>query len=156
MGKLNQKFCSQRDAYHYNGKIHSTLKVAADLAGALPSVQKVVVIPYVETSADISVLGENGLHWAEELEKYSVQDISYTRVNFSDPLFIMFSSGTTGLPKCIVHSVGGTLLQHLKEHQLQCDIKPNDRFVLFLAHAVWMMWNWLVSGLASGATLVPV
>ena len=84
---------------------------------------------------------------------YEAREIVFTRVNFAAPLFIMFSSGTTGLPKCIIHSVGGSLLQHMKEHQLQCDIKPGDRFFYFTTCG-WMMWNWLVSGLASGATLV--
>jgi acetoacetyl-CoA synthetase len=152
-GQIEPKILFTADAYHYNGKIHSTLNVAAELADAMPSVQKVIVIPYVETFADISVLGQKGVHWADAMGKYNVQDISYTRVSFADPLFIMFSSGTTGLPKCIVHSVGGTLLQHLKEHQLQCDIKPGDRLFYFTTCG-WMMWNWLVSGLASGATLV--
>ncbi len=152
-GQIEPKVLFTVDAYHYNGKIHSTLEVAGDLAKAMPSVQDVIVISYVEEQADISVLGDKGAHLADVISTYEAKDIAYTRVNFAAPLFIMFSSGTTGLPKCIVHSVGGTLLQHLKEHQLQCDIKSNDRFFYFTTCG-WMMWNWLVSGLASGATLV--
>ena len=79
--------------------------------------------------------------------------IVFTKRNFSDPLYIMFSSGTTGAPKCITHTTGGTLIQHLKEHRLHVDLKRDDRFFFFTTCG-WMMWNWLVSGLASGATLV--
>ncbi len=152
-GQIEPKILFTADAYHYNGKTHSSLKVAAQLAEEMPSVQKVIVIPYVETNADISVLGDKGAHWAKEIAKFDAKEIAYTRVDFGSPLYIMFSSGTTGLPKCIIHSVGGVLFQHLKEHQLQCDIKPNDRFFYFTTCG-WMMWNWLVTGLASGATLV--
>jgi len=152
-GQIEPKILFTADAYHYNGKVHSCLNVAAQLTDGMPSVQKTIVIPYVETSADISVLGDKGVHLVDVLTKYEAKDIVYTRVDFNAPLYIMFSSGTTGLPKCIIHSVGGVLLQHLKEHQLQCDIKPNDRFFYFTTCG-WMMWNWLVTGLASGATLV--
>ena len=152
-GQIEPKILFTADAYHYNGKTHSSLDVAAELAVEITSIQKIIVIPYVEAASDISVLGEKGSHWVDELGKYTATDIAYTRVDFAAPLFIMFSSGTTGLPKCIVHSTGGTLLQHLKEHQLQCDIKPKNRLFYFTTCG-WMMWNWLVSGLASGATLV--
>ncbi len=152
-GQIEPKILFTADAYHYNGKTHSSLEVAAQLTRDIPSIQKTIVIPYVETSADISVLGDKGVHWVDALGAYQAKDIAYTRVDFAAPLFIMFSSGTTGLPKCIIHSVGGALLQHLKEHQLQCDIHPNDRFFYFTTCG-WMMWNWLVSGLASGATLI--
>ncbi len=152
-GQIEPKVLFTADAYHYNGKIHSSLEVASDLAAAIPSIQDVIVIPYVEQNADINVLDAKGVHFDVLLQSYQAGDIEYTRVNFAAPLFILFSSGTTGLPKCIVHSVGGTLLQHLKEHQLQCDIKPNDRFFYFTTCG-WMMWNWLASGLASGATLI--
>lgn len=152
-GQIEPKLLFTADAYHYNGKVHSSINLARDLAAEIPSVQKVIVIPYVEQAADISSLGAKGLHWNDALAMFDAKDIAYTRVAFFAPLFIMFSSGTTGLPKCIVHSVGGTLLQHLKEHQLQCDLKPEDR-LFYYTTCGWMMWNWLVSGLASGATLV--
>jgi len=152
-GQIEPKVLFTADAYHYNGKIHSSLEVAAELAAAIPSIQKVIVIPYVEATADISILGGKGAHWADVLGHYGPRDIAYTRMDFNAPLYIMFSSGTTGLPKCIVHSVGGALLQHLKEHQFQCDVHPGDR-LFFFTTCGWMMWNWLVTGLASGATLI--
>ncbi|RJX75607.1 acetoacetate--CoA ligase [Vibrio sinensis] len=93
------------------------------------------------------------INWQSLLEKYHDADVAYQRVPFNHPLFILYSSGTTGQPKCITHSVGGTLLNHLKEHQLHCDIKPFDN-VFYYTTCGWMMWNWHVSALASGATLV--
>jgi len=152
-GQIEPKILFTADAYHYNGKIHSSLDIAHELAQAMPSVQEVIVVPYVEDAADISVLGAQGAHLADVMGVYEVKEIEYTRVAFTAPLFILFSSGTTGLPKCIVHSVGGALLQHLKEHQLQCDLKPADKLFYFTTCG-WMMWNWLVSALASGTTLV--
>ncbi|MDB2523976.1 acetoacetate--CoA ligase [Amylibacter sp.] len=144
-------FCA--DGYQYNGKEISNIKIAADLTSRVPSIQKTIIFPLNHVEADISLIGEKGILWSDYLAPFAVQKIHYERVNFNDPLFIMFSSGTTGLPKCIVHSVGGTLLQHVKEHQLQSDIKMNDR-LLYFTTCGWMMWNWMVSGLASGATLV--
>ncbi|MFK5998210.1 MAG: acetoacetate--CoA ligase [Rhodobacterales bacterium] len=152
-GQIEPKVLFTADAYHYNGKTHSSLEVAAELAAAIPSIQKVIVIPYVNAAADIDILGRKGAHWADVLGRYEARDIAYTRLDFAAPLYIMFSSGTTGLPKCIVHSVGGALLQHLKEHQFQCDVHPGDR-LFFFTTCGWMMWNWLVTGLASGATLM--
>ena len=144
-------FCA--DGYRYNGKEISNMKVAADLTDAVPSIVQTIIFPLNNVSADISIIGSKGIHWNDYIAPFSVQEVKYNRINFNDPLFIMFSSGTTGLPKCIVHSVGGTILQHLKEHQLQSDIKANDRLMYFTTCG-WMMWNWMVSGLASGATLV--
>jgi acetoacetyl-CoA synthetase len=152
-GQIEPKILFTADAYHYNGKIHSSLDVAAELANEIPSIKKVIVVPYVEAQADISILGDKGVHWADVLGDYDAKDITYTRVDFNAPLYIMFSSGTTGLPKCIIHSVGGTLLQHMKEHQFQCDVQPKDR-LFFFTTCGWMMWNWLASALASGATLM--
>jgi acetoacetyl-CoA synthetase len=144
-------FCA--DGYQYNGKEISNIKVVADLTSSVPSIEKTIVFPLNHKDVDISSIGEKGILWNDYIASFTVQEIFYERVNFNDPLFIMFSSGTTGLPKCIVHSVGGTLLQHLKEHQLQSDIKINDRLMYFTTCG-WMMWNWMVTGLASGATLV--
>jgi len=93
------------------------------------------------------------MEWSDILERHRGADLHFVRVPFSHPLFIMFSSGTTGLPKCMVHSVGGTLLQHLKEHQLHCDLRSTER-IFYFTTCGWMMWNWLVSGLATGATVM--
>lgn len=152
-GQIEPKVLFTADGYYYNGKIHRSLDIAAALKTEIPSIQKVIVVPYVADKPDISVLGDAGVHWVDALNICEAKELIFTRIPFAAPLFIMFSSGTTGLPKCIVHSVGGTLLQHLKEHQLQCDVQPGD-CILYFTTCGWMMWNWLVSGLASKATLV--
>ncbi len=95
----------------------------------------------------------HGVFLAEYLAPYKPGEIAFARLPFDHPLYIMYSSGTTGVPKCIVHGAGGTLLQHINEHRLHCDVKPGDRLFYFTTCG-WMMWNWLVSGLASGATLL--
>lgn len=152
-GQIEPKVMFCADAYHYNGKVHSSVGTAGKLAEAMPSVTQIVVIPYVEERADIAPLGAKGIHLEDLLQKYDEKGVAYTRVPFGSPLYIMFSSGTTGLPKCIVHSVGGTLIQHLKEHMLHCDVKPHDRMMYFTTCG-WMMWNWMVSALGCNATLV--
>ena len=125
----------------------------AECLKQLPSVERVVVLPYVAEKPDVSALPK-----AVRLEDFiaapsGAGEIAFARMPFNHPLFIMYSSGTTGAPKCIVHGAGGTLLQHLKEHQLHSDIRPGDRQFYFTTCG-WMMWNWLVTGLASGATLL--
>ena len=152
-GQIEPKVMFCADAYHYNGKVFSSVGTAARLAEAMPSVTQIVVIPYVEERADIAPLGAKGIHLQDLLQKYDEKGVAYTRVPFGSPLYIMFSSGTTGLPKCIVHSVGGTLIQHLKEHMLHCDVKPHDRMMYFTTCG-WMMWNWMVTALGCDATLV--
>ncbi len=152
-GQIEPKVLFCADAYRYNGKVFSSVETAAKLADAMPSVKQVIVFPYVEERADISALGTKGTHLDDVLQKYDEKGIAYTRVPSGSPLYIMFSSGTTGLPKCIVHSVGGTLIQHLKEHMLQCDVKPHDRMMYFTTCG-WMMWNWMVTALGCNATLV--
>src|SRR5690606_9019996 len=112
-----------------------------------PSVEACVVLPYLGTPVTVGVSLERFL------EGYSPGDIAFEQVEFNHPLYILYSSGTTGVPKCIVHGTGGTLLQHLKEHQYHSDVRPGDRLFYFTTLG-WMMWNWLVSGLASGATLM--
>lgn len=152
-GQIEPKVMFCADAYHYNGKVFSSVDTAGKLAEAMPSVSQIIVIPYVEPRADISALGDKGVHLEDLLQRYDEKGVAYTRVPFGSPLYIMFSSGTTGLPKCIVHSVGGTLIQHLKEHMLHCDVKPHDRMMYFTTCG-WMMWNWMVSALGCNATLV--
>jgi acetoacetyl-CoA synthetase len=152
-GQIEPKVLFTADGYTYNGKFFDSLGVVAELGSHLPNVKKIVVIPFVNDKPKIGILGQKGVLLTELCSQYVEQPLQYTQVNFRDPLFILFSSGTTGLPKCFVHSVGGTLLHHLKEHQLQCDIKPQDRLLYFTTLG-WAMWNWQVSALASDATLV--
>jgi acetoacetyl-CoA synthetase len=151
-GQIEPKVLLTADGYWYNGKQQNSLTRIAEVLGKLPSVQQVLVVPYLDAAPDISQLPKARL-WREALNEQIGGDVSFERVAFDHPLFIMYSSGTTGVPKCIVHGQGGTLLQHLKEHRLHCDIRPGDRMFYFTTCG-WMMWNWLVSGLASGATLL--
>jgi acetoacetyl-CoA synthetase len=152
-GQIEPKVLFAADGYTYNGKFFDSLGVVAELGSHIASVKKIVVIPFVNDKPKIGILGQKGVLLTELCSQYVEQPLQYTQVNFRDPLFILFSSGTTGLPKCFVHSVGGTLLHHLKEHQLQCDIKPQD-CLLYFTTLGWAMWNWQVSALASDATLV--
>lgn len=134
------------DGYHYNGKTFSCLDRLPEILQHLPSIERVVVVSYLG-------LEHNYSRWDQLLTTSDATEITFTPVNFNDPLYILYSSGTTGIPKCIVHSVGGTLLKHLSEHQLQCNIKPADR-VFYFTTCSWMMWHWLVSALASRAHIV--
>ena len=141
------------DGYWYNGKaIEVAGKIEAAIA-KLPSVRKALIVDYLGTSNDVAA----GIDRAETLDAaigtFAAKPVTYERLPFSHPLYILFSSGTTGVPKCIAHSSGGTLIQHLKEHRLHAGIGEGDRFFYFTTCG-WMMWNWLVSGLASGATLL--
>jgi acetoacetyl-CoA synthetase len=140
------------DGYYYNGKAYDCLEKLQDIVAALPTLERVVVVPYTRTDPVITALA-HGASWNEFTESPAYGDIEFARLPFDHPLFIMFSSGTTGAPKCIVHGAGGTLLQHLKEHVLHTDVKRDDR-VFYFATCAWMMWNWHVSALAAEATLL--
>jgi acetoacetyl-CoA synthetase len=155
-GQIEPKVLVTVDGYFYNGKVIPILdKVAAIVAG-LPSLEKVIVIPYLQetpgASDDLSMV-RNGVAWDVWLAPFLPGPIDYVVLPFAHPLYILYSSGTTGVPKCIVHTAGGVLLQHLKEHRLHGDVKHGDR-IFFFTTCGWMMWNWLVSGLACGATLL--
>ncbi len=152
-GQIEPKliFCS--DGYHYNGIWHETQSKAEEVAYRIPSVKRLVVIPYSRCRFADREPGGKTISLARYVSRETGDKLEFVQVPFRSPLFIMFSSGTTGLPKCIVHSVGGTLLQHLKEHRLQCDIGYDDRLMYFTTCG-WMMWNWMVSALASGSSLV--
>lgn len=150
-GQIAPKILFAAEGYSYNGKkIDCTAKIA-EIAQKLPGLQATVIVPYVAPDAPTPV--ENSVAFEDALAPYAPADIVFERVAFNHPLFIMFSSGTTGVPKCIVHGTGGTLLQHMKEHQLHSDIRPNDR-VFYFTTLGWMMWNWQITALASNATLM--
>ncbi len=151
-GQIKPKVIFAAEGYHYNGKTHDCLEKLAEIVDQLPSVEHSVVIPYTRETAVLD--GVRGAVMLDDfIADFQAQDIEFERFEFNHPLYIMYSSGTTGAPKCIVHGAGGTLLQHIKEQQLHCDIKPGDR-VFFFTTCGWMMWNWLVTALASQATLV--
>ena len=150
-GQIEPKVLFCPDGYFYNGKTIETLGRTAAFLADLPSVKKTVVAPLID--ADPAAYPTGAVGWQDFIAPFEAKEVAYTRQPFNSPLYIMYSSGTTGKPKCIVHGVGGTLLQHLKEHQLQSDVKPGDR-VFYFTTCGWMMWNWLVSGLASEATLL--
>jgi acetoacetyl-CoA synthetase len=151
-GQIEPKVLFAADGYWYNGKSIDSLAKVAEIARRLPSIERVVVVSYLAENADISGV-PNAERLNDFLAPYAARDIDFAQLPFDHPLYIMYSSGTTGVPKCIVHGAGGTLLQHLKEHQLHSDVKPGDRLFYFTTCG-WMMWNWLASGLASGATLL--
>ncbi|HCT5133440.1 TPA: acetoacetate--CoA ligase [Aeromonas hydrophila] len=135
------------DGYRYNGKAIDIQDKVAGVVGQIDSIEQTVIIPLLGHPLQL------GHDWCQILAGQPDAGLQFESMAFNDPLYILYSSGTTGKPKCIVHGIGGTLLQHLKEHQLHCDIKPGER-VFYFTTCGWMMWNWLVSALASGATLV--
>ncbi len=152
-GQVEPKLLFAADGYFYNGKTIDSLAKIAEVVARMPSVLKVVIVPYVEASPDLAKIRSATMFEDFIAPHRDATDIEYARLPFDHPLYIMYSSGTTGVPKCIVHCAGGVLLQHLKEHQLHGDVKPGDRCFYFTTCG-WMMWNWLASGLASGATLL--
>ena len=140
------------DAYFYAGKTHQVLPRVAEILTSLPSVERTIIVPYVNAAPVLDDVPRS-LLWRDFLGTDGPADVEFTSLPFNHPLYILYSSGTTGVPKCIVHGAGGTLIQHLKEHQLHCDIQPADR-VFYFTTCGWMMWNWLVTALASEATLL--
>ncbi len=151
-GQIAPKVLVCVDGYWYNGKPVDCLPKNAEVVAQMPSLVKTVVVPYLASRPALEGIA-GAVHWQDIALPAPGAEVSIQRVAFDHPLFIMYSSGTTGVPKCIVHCHGGALLQHLKEHQLHSDVRPGDRLFYFTTCG-WMMWNWLVSGLACGATLL--
>ena len=141
------------DGYYYNGKTIDSRPIAVALGERIDAIQQVVMVTVIGQNNANYPIPETCVDYAKLLQQFATQDISFNRVGFNDPLYIMYSSGTTGTPKCIVHGIGGTLLQHVKEHRLHVDLCQGDR-LFYYTTCGWMMWNWLVSGLACGATLI--
>jgi acetoacetyl-CoA synthetase len=148
--QIEPKVLFVADGYYYAGKTLDSLPRVQAIAEQLPSLVATVCVSYIAERADISALN-NSYHFAD-LSQGSAA-LEFCPLPFDHPLYILYSSGTTGVPKCIVHSAGGTLLQHLKEHLLHTDLHDGERLFYFTTCG-WMMWNWLASGLAAGATLM--
>ncbi|HMA13912.1 MAG: acetoacetate--CoA ligase [Bacteroidota bacterium] len=151
-GQIEPKVLFCADGYYYNGKALDSRGRVAEFSAEMPSLVKIVVASYLEAQPDVSGIAR-AVRLDDFIAPFEAKEIAFARLPFNAPLYIMFSSGTTGKPKCIVHGIGGTLLQHLKEHILLCDVKPGDR-VFYFTTCGWMMWNWLVSALAAQATLL--
>ncbi|GEK71799.1 MULTISPECIES: acetoacetate--CoA ligase [Halomonas] len=150
-GQIGPRVLIAADGYTWNGKAIDIRPRLAEIAGAIDGLARVVVFPFL---ADAPELGDitGAVAWDDVLD-HDATEIDFVSLPFDHPLYLLYSSGTTGTPKAILHSAGGTLLQHLKEHRLHTDLDPED-VLFYYTTCGWMMWNWLVSGLASGATLV--
>lgn len=152
LGQVEPKAMITADGYFYKGKTFDTLEHAAEVARGIPSLQKVIVVSYTRERADISQI-PNAVHYEDFLSTEKNLEIQFEQLPFDHPQYIMFSSGTTGKPKCLVQSAGGVLINHLKELVLHTDLKRSDR-ICYITSCSWMMWNWLISSLAIGATIV--
>jgi len=152
LGQIEPKAMITADGYFYKGKAFDTLGHATIVAGGIPSLEKVIVVSYVSERADISGI-PNAVNYEDFLSKENNLEIPFAQLPFDHPLYIMFSSGTTGKPKCLVQGAGGVLINHLKELLLHTDLKRSDR-IFYITSCSWMMWNWLMSSLAVGATIV--
>ncbi|MDD1823555.1 acetoacetate--CoA ligase [Photobacterium sp. ZSDE20] len=150
-GQVKPKVLFTCDGYTFNGKTFNMTDKNREIIEHLTELKQVCQIGYLARNDSENDVPTRS--WHSIINHYQPQPVRFVRVGFNEPLFVLYSSGTTGKPKCIVHSVGGTIINHLKEHQLHCDVKPNDR-VFYYTTCGWMMWNWHVSALASGACLV--
>ncbi len=152
LGQVEPKVLFTVDGYFYKGKAFSTLGNAAEVAKAIPSLKKVVVVSYTGNKPDIGAI-PNGVHYEDFLAKEKNPPLQFEQLPSDHPLYIMFSSGTTGKPKCMVQGVAGILLNHMKELMLHTDLKREDK-IFYITTCSWMMWNWLQSSLGVGATIV--
>jgi len=147
-GQSKPKILISCDGYGYGGKIFDIKKKTMEVRKSISSINELVFVDYLDKNN-----GLDELSWSFIIENNKTENIIFERVPFNSPLYILYSSGTTGKPKCIVHSVGGVLLQHIKEHTYHCDFRKNDR-IMYFTTCGWMMWNWMVSALAKEVTLV--
>ena len=150
-GQIEPKVLLSADGYFYGGNRFDSIGRLAPIAAQVPSIERIVVVPYTATAPDVSAV-ENAVTLDAFVAGHAPAEIAFERLTFDHPLYIMYSSGTTGAPKCIVHGAGGTLLQHIKELSLHSDVKRGER-ILYFTTCGWMMWNWQVSALACEATL---
>ncbi|MEZ5924123.1 MAG: acetoacetate--CoA ligase [Hyphomicrobiaceae bacterium] len=149
-GQIEPKVLVAVDGYHYNGKAHRLADKLAEIVAKLPSLERVIVVPYLGEAETVAAALPKAMAWRQPP---ATARPDFVRLPFDHPLYILYSSGTTGIPKCIVHTAGGILMKHLSEHLLSTDMRAEDRLFYF-STCGWMMWNWLVSGLAVGATLL--
>ena len=152
-GQIEPKVLIACDGYTYNGKPFDCGEKLAEVVRSLPTLKKTLIVSYLGRAPDVADRVGGAAPLDEMLASIDAKDVEFERLPFAHPLYILFSSGTTGVPKCILHSAGGTLLQHLKEQQLHSNLKAGEKLFYFTTCG-WMMWNWLVTGLASGATLL--
>ncbi|QFT85019.1 Acetyl-coenzyme A synthetase [Halomonas sp. THAF12] len=150
-GQIGPRVLIAADGYTWHGKAIDIRPRLAEIAGAIDGLARVVVYPFLDDAPELGDI-PGAVAWDDVLD-HDATEIAFAALPFDHPLYLLYSSGTTGTPKAILHSAGGTLLQHLKEHRLHTDIGPGD-VLFYYTTCGWMMWNWLVSGLASGATLV--
>jgi len=151
-GQIAPKLLVTVAGYGYGGKRFDLTEKVAGIRAAIDAIERVVVVPYPSRAASLDAI-PGAVHADEFLSPFAAKPLEFVPTAFDHPLYIMYSSGTTGAPKCIVHGAGGTLIQHLKEHVLHVDLKREDR-IFYYTTCGWMMWNWLVSALAVGATVV--
>ena len=151
-GQIKPKVLFTANGYWFKGKSLDSLERISDILKQLPSIETVVVVPYTDQAPDISLV-PNAVHYHDFKSSGSNLEIEFAQLPFDHPLYIMYSSGTTGLPKCMVQSAGGILIHHLKELMLHTDLKRDDT-IFYFTTCGWMMWNWLTSSLGVGATIV--
>jgi len=150
-GQIEPRLLFTANGYQYNGREYDSLERIAEIVKDLPSIEKVIVVPYTDANPDPGRVGDGVLF--EDFLAKEATDLPFAQVPANHPLCILYSSGTTGVPKCMVHGVVGTLLQHIKELQLHSDLKREDT-IFYFTTCGWMMWNWLVSSLALGARVM--
>lgn len=151
-GQIEPKVLIACDGYYYRSKTLPIGDKVAQIIENIPSIESALIVSYLGDKQPILQRSPKAKPWREALGAFEPKPVAFTRLPFSHPVYILYSSGTTGTPKCIVHSAGGALIQQMKEHQLHCDLREGERLFYFTTLG-WMMWNWLVAGLASGATL---